>query len=120
MIPATMMPCAICRDRHENGSTQRLQRLLGLMRGSGIEPDLRGCNRFMWGAGRRCRYGLICPDLHQADNSRRTMEQELEPYLYAVAISGDDAVFHETLTLLTGHFPAVWQAMNRLRATSRP
>ena len=113
-----MMPCMMCHDKNNSHTESKLRRMEMMLRE--VEPveDSSYLRRhsFNWSIHHRCKYGISCNDLRNADIRCNDIARRLEDKLVAVAMSDDNQLYFEMLQMLRGDFPNIYHSMEILRA----
>ena len=109
--------CVICKDKgktHILDQLKRIDRILKNVKPTAESKEARAGIAILWDIHIRCPYGMSCPELEE--NQRRTKQAalDLEDRLFAVAVSDDNHLYHETLRHLSGYFPAAYRTIERL------
>ena len=109
--------CVICKYKgktHILDQLKRIDRILKNVKPTAESKEARAGIAILWDIHIKCPYGMSCPELEE--NQRRTKQAalDLEDRLFAVAVSDDKHLYHETLRHLSGDFPAAHRTIVRL------
>ncbi len=112
--------CLICRDKNNTYMLNKLRSMFDRLRSMGHEPmdaGIRTVRRglFNWGIHSRCQYGVHCDTLTRYDSQCKSLAEQMEPYIVAVAIKGNEHDYHDMLEWFRGDFPAVYNTAERIR-----
>lgn len=117
MLHQTM--CMACREKSNHPQLDAVKRVRMLLLQSGLDVSKDPVKPMLWGFHSRCRFGLHCSALISADNEAERIAREIEPYLYALAVSDNEALYHSVLRCLQGHFPAVYKTVAEIHSKKR-
>lgn len=107
-------PCLVCRQKQQSVKLMQLQRLQTLFRGTSLTVSKRAKRLYWnWDIQERCRYGMFCPELKRQEIAARQLVDTVETYFAALIEEQDDALYHQTLEMLRGHFPRVYRELER-------
>jgi len=106
--------CLTCRDNNNTQTKFRIKKLNELL--SNVEPVKSHNYMFNWNFDTKCKYGLRCIEKSRTIANIERDIDVLERKLVAVALDSELRLYHETLNLLRGQFPCVYNLMVRLHS----
>ena len=102
--------CMMCHEHNSKSNT--LNRLYQLVKINNVEPDVEDRISYLWGHHDRCRFGIPCNKIDSFNRENDQLARSLEPYLTAIAKSGNAKLIHECLNLLRGNYPQIYHVID--------
>lgn len=102
--------CQLCRQTDHAGD--KLRQIENFIRKTRIQPVKINNYRYDWFSEARCRYHIPCNKLNSYNRENDRIEKHIEPYITAIAESGNKTLIHELLNLLRGDYPSVYHMVD--------
>ena len=106
--------CIVCRDNPANSIQLRIRQIRDFLRQ--VEPDTSNKYSFNWNFNTRCKFGLRCEEAERIISRIERDIDDINARLVTVALNSDSRIYNQTLYLLRGYFPAVYNQLVRLHS----